>query len=48
MIEHTVKDHPDSLLMTGSHKILQVFIGSQSGIQLLVIGSLIAMSHTLK
>ena len=48
MIEHTIKDHPDSLLMTFLYKCLQIIICSKAAVQLLIIGCLISMSYRFK
>ena len=48
MIEHAVKYHPDTIVMTILHKCLQVIIVTKSRIQFPVIRSLITMAHRLK
>ena len=48
VIEDTIENHTDSFFMAGSYKVRKIFIGSQTGIQFLIICSFIAMSYTLK
>ena len=45
MIEHTIKNHTNSLRMTFCHKCFQVFIGSQTAVQLLIVCRLITVTH---
>lgn len=48
MIKYSVKNHPYSFFMTFLHKILQILIGAQTAVQLLIICRFITMSYGLK
>ena len=48
MVENTIENHTDTFFVTGCHKCGKVFVGSQTGIQLFVIGCLVAMSYAFK
>ena len=48
VIEDTIENHTDSFFMAGCYKIRKILIGSQAGIQFLIICSLISMSHAFE
>ena len=45
MIEHTIKNHTDSLSVTLFHKCLQIIVRSQTAVQLFIVCCFIPMSH---
>ena len=48
MVEYTVKNNFDSFFVTDFYESCQILVGSETGIQFLVIGCFITMSDTFK
>ena len=48
MVEHRVQHHPQALFVAVGHKVAQVVVGPQAGIQQAIVGGLVAVTHGLE